>query len=221
MTTVQAVQARAPMTPHAFAKDFIFRWEDGKQTDPAKTHSMDRDDSGNWALGVIGQGALVGSQHGVTPAVLALWRKVPVAAITVPVMRALTIDEAADIALARFYKGPNLDRLRWNAVTASIFDMGWGTGPAQAIKLLQRMVDAPTEDGVLTPFGATERLYNALCDAQPIEFTAGAWWATRDAFYELIIGQKPVKAKYEKGWDNRSRYFTPGDAEGWWTRFAA
>lgn len=209
------------MTPHEFAKDFIFRWEDGKQTDPAKTHSMDRDDSGNWSSGRIDVGSLIGSQHGVTPAVLAAHRKVRAAEITREVMRALSLDEAATIALKRFYEGPNLDRLRWNAATMSIFDMGWGTGPVQAIKLLQRMVDAPIVDGVLTPFGETERRYNALCDKQPVEFISGAWWAVRDAFYDLIIEQNPVKAKYARGWDNRSNYFTPGDAEGWWKRVAA
>jgi lysozyme family protein len=209
------------VTPHDFAKGFIFRWEDGNQTDPAKTHSMDTEDSGNWTGGQIGIGRLVGSQHGVTAAALAAARGVAPGSITVPVMRALTLDEAADIALTRFYKGPNLDRLAWNAATASIFDICWGAGPVQGIKLLQRLVDAPADDGVITPFGATERLYNALATEQPDTFLAGAWWAVRDAFYDLIIEQNPVKKKYAKGWDNRSDYFTPGNSEGWWKRFHA
>lgn len=209
------------MTPHAFAKDFIFRWEDGKQIDPVKTHSMDPDDSGNWTGAKIGVGNLVGSQHGVTPAVLAGHRGVAAKAITKDIMRALTMDEAADIALVRFYRGPNLHRLTWGPATASLFDMGWGTGPTQAIKLAQRMVDAPVDDGVITPLGATERLWNALASSQPAEFMAGAFWSVRDAFYDLIIEQNPVKKKYANGWDNRSDYFTPGHPEGWWARFAA
>jgi lysozyme family protein len=208
------------MTPHAFAMDFIRRWEDGNSDDPVKTHSLDPADSGNWSTGVLGKGNLIGSQHGVTPAVLAVHRKVPIGLITKAVMRDLTRQEAADIALERFYKGPNLHRLTWNAVTASIFDMGWGTGPGQAIKLLQRLVDAPVVDGVLTPLGGTERSYNALCGKYSAEFLAGAWWAVRDAFYDLIIEQNPIKAKYAKGWDNRSDYFTPGNPE-WWQRFHA
>lgn len=201
-------------TPKEFAERFIWRWEDGKSDDPMKTHSMDRDDSGNWTGAQIGVGALVGSQHGVTPAVLAVHRKVPVAQITKEVMRALSRAEAADIALERFYRGPNLHRLTWSPATASLFDMGWGTGPVQAIKLAQRMVDSPVDDGIITPMGGTERLWNALIDKQPHEFTAGAFWAVRDAFYDLIISQNPVKKKYSAGWDNRSDYFTPGGTFG-------
>lgn len=201
------------MTPHEFAKAFILRWEDGGSTDPAKTHSLDKIDSGNW----VGD-RLIGSNHGVTAPALAAHRRVPVSSITQTVMRALTLDEAADIALGLYYKGPKLDLLAWNRVSASVFDMGWGTGPKQAIKLLQRMLDV-ADDGVMGP--ATAGAFNKLCAAQGEAFVSGAWWAIRDAFYEQIIGVRPANAKYEKGWDNRSRYFTPGDAEGWWGRFAA
>lgn len=197
-----------------FAERFIWRWEDGKSDDPVRTHSMDPEDSGNWTSGKIGVGALVGSQHGVTPAVLAAHRRVLVSAITKDVMRALSRREAAEIAIDRFLKGPNLHRLAWCPATASLFDMGWGTGPLQAIKLAQRMVDAPIDDGVLTPMGETERRWNALMVRQSYEFTAGAFWAVRDAFYDLIIAQNPVKKKYSKGWDNRSDYFTPAGTEG-------
>lgn len=205
-------------SPHDFAKDFILRWEDGGSTDPKRTHSLDPLDNGNWTGGKQGVGALVGSNHGVTPAALAAYRKVPVSVITKPVMAALSIDEAADIALANYYLKPRLDLLAWNRVSASVFDMGWGTGPGQAIKLLQRMLDV-ADDGMMGP--ATAGAFNKLCAAQGEAFVAGAWWAIRDAFYEQIIATRPANAKYERGWDNRSRYFTPGDGEGWWGKFAA
>lgn len=206
------------MSPHDFARQFITRWEDGGSTDPAKTHSLDPDDNGNWTGAKKGSGSLVGSNHGVTPAALAAFRRVPVASITKPVMAALTLDEAADIALANYYQAPRFSMLPWNRVTASIFDFGWGAGPIQAIKLLQRMLDV-ADDGQLGP--ATATAYAKLLAAQGETFVAGAWWTIRDAFYESIIASRPVNAKYEKGWDNRSRYFTPGDGEGWWGRFAA
>lgn len=198
------------MLPHDFAKQFITRWEGG--------HSLDPIDNGNWTGAKQGVGALVGSNMGVTPAALASFRRVPVASITKPVMAALTLDEAADIALANYYQAPRLSLLPWNRVTASIFDFGWGTGPIQAIKLLQRMLDVD-DDGKLGP--ATATAYSKLLAAQGETFVAGAWWTIRDSFYEQIIATRPVNAKYEKGWDNRSRYFTPGDGEGWWGRFAA
>ena len=70
------------MDPHPFAVAFIRRWEDGNSDDPIKTHSLDPDDSGNWTGAAIGVGALVGSQHGVTPQALAKYRRAPVATIT-------------------------------------------------------------------------------------------------------------------------------------------
>jgi lysozyme family protein len=209
------------MTPEQFAEAFILRWEDGNSNDPVKTHSLDRDDSGNWTGAEIGKGALVGSQHGVTPAALAAFRKVPVSQITLPVMRALSRNEAARIALRDYYEKPRLNLLPWNIVTASLFDFGWGAGPVTGIKKLQDMVDAPIQDGIVTPGGKTIQLFTAFVKSQPVEFAAGAFWSIRERFYEDVIKAKPVKAKYERGWDNRSRWYTPGGEEGFWARFHA
>lgn len=198
------------MTPHEFAKDFITRWEGKLSLDPV--------DNGNWTGGKQGVGTLVGSNYGVTPAALASFRKVPVSAITKPVMAALSLDEAADIALANYYRAPRLDLLPWNRVSASVFDMGWGTGPKQAIKLLQRMVGT-ADDGIMGP--ATAGATKAMIDRYGEAFVSALWWMQRNAFYDQIIKTRPTNAKYERGWKNRSHYFVPGDAEGWWSRFAA
>lgn len=202
--------------PHAHARDYIFRWEDGKSTDPGKTHSLRPTDPGNWSSGKINIGVLVGSNHGVTPAALAGSRKVPIGAITREVMRALSIDEAAEIALADYYYRPRLNLLTWSAPAAIVMDAGWGMGPAQAIKLVQRMLDV-ADDGQLGPVTAGK--FNALLARTGPEFVAGALWTIRDSFYEQIIAAKPYLGENERGWDNRSIYFTPGDPEGWWRRF--
>lgn len=198
------------MTPHEFAKTFITRWEGKLSLDPV--------DNGNWTGGKQGVGTLVGSKYGVTPAALASYREVPVSAITKPVMAALTLDEAADIALAKYYRAPRLDLLPWNRVTASVFDMGWGTGPAQAIKLLQRMVGT-ADDGINGP--ATAGAFKAMIDRYGEAFVSALWWMQRNDFYDQIIKTRPANARYERGWKNRSHYFVPGDGEGWWERFAA
>ncbi|MFZ5704903.1 MAG: glycosyl hydrolase 108 family protein [Pseudomonadota bacterium] len=197
-------------TPFEFAKRYIGRWEG--------VYSGDAADNGNWTGGKRGAGQLVGSQYGVTPAAIAGHRKIPVASVTIATIKSITLDEAAQIALSAYYLKPRLDLLPWNAVTASIMDFGWGAGPVQAIKLLQRMLDT-ADDGIMGP--ATAGAYQGLLAAQGEVFVAGAWWTIRDSFYELIIGKNPSNAKFEKGWDNRSRYFTPGDAEGWWAWFHA
>jgi lysozyme family protein len=198
------------ITPFDFAKGYIGRWEG--------VYSGDPDDAGNWTGGKIGVGRLVGSQYGVTAAAIAELRNIPIAKVGTATIASITIDEAARLALQRYYLKPRLDMLPWNAVTASVMDFGWGAGPAQAIKLLQRILDV-ADDGEMGP--VTARAYRDLIDAQGEVFVAGAWWTVRDTFYELIIAKTPTNGKFEKGWDNRSRYFTPGDREGWWGRFHA
>ncbi len=204
------------MSPEAFARDYIFRWEDGKQTDPAKTHSLAVADPGNWSSGRVSEGQLIGSNHGVTPIALANYRGVPVAAITRDVMHALTLDEAVRIALRNYYYGPRLDLLTWCAPTAILMDGGWGMGPGQMVMLLQDMLDLK-QDGNLGPVSAST--YNGLLARQGEAWIAGALWAMRGEFYERIIAAKPYLAVNERGWDNRNIYFSPGDPEGWWARF--
>jgi lysozyme family protein len=206
------------MTPRTFARDYITRWEDGGSTDPAKTHSMRPTDPGNWSSGKVNVGLLIGSNHGVTPIALAAHRKVPVTTITVAVMHALTVDEAATIALDDYFFAPGLDRLMWSQPVAIMMDGGWGMGPGQMVKLVQRALDL-TDDGRLGP--TTAATFNKMLAQAGPQFMAGVLWTLRDAFYEQIIAAKPYLAEDERGWDNRSLYFTPGQAEGWWQRFAA
>lgn len=191
--------------PKGFANYFMNRWESPK-------HSTDKDDNGNFFKGV-----LIGSTFGVTPEVLARHRKVSM--VTFDDMANLKIGEASDIFLQDYYYAPNFHLLPWDRVTASIVDFAWGTsapgnGPNQAVKLLQRMVDAPTVDGILTPNGISIAKYNAIHAAEGETFLAGAWWTIRDSFYEVVIEKNAVKAKYEKGWDNRSFDYTP--KSDWW-----
>jgi lysozyme family protein len=185
-----------------FFRDYIQRWEGGLSTDA--------DDPGNWTGGQRGVGQLVGSNHGVTPAALAKHRGVAAGSITQSAMATLTLDEAIDIAIESYFKAPGFDRLPWNRVTASIVDMGWGAGPAQAVKLLQRLVGVP-DDGKIGP--KTIAAYASWLEEGP----AKMWQGVRDSFYDRIIATDPVKQKYRNGWRNRSAYFAPGS--DWWGRF--
>jgi lysozyme family protein len=204
------------MTPEQFAAGFIRRWEDGGSTDPVKTHSLQHDDNGNWTGGRVGVGQLVGSQHGVTPQALAAYRKVSVGTITLEQMRALSIEEAGQIALAKYFYAPRLDRLPWNQLIASVFDMGWGTGPGQAIKLLQRQIGAD-DDGLIGP--ATVAALNAHIVAHGIEAAAWQFAFVRARFYASITVDKPTNLKFINGWLNRTESFAPNSA--WWAEFSA
>ena len=194
------------MTVDEFIADYIERWEGGL--------SLHKEDAGNYASGKAGVGPLIGSKYGVTPAALAQHRKVSAASITPAQMAALTMAEAVAIGRRAYYDAPRFDMLPWNRVTASIVDMGWGAGPAQAIKLLQRMIGV-ADDGRMGP--NTARAYATWLEARQAE----EWQGVRNAFYDLIIARKPKNAKFARGWRNRSAYFTPGDAGGWWARFVA
>lgn len=204
------------MTPEEFAADFIFVWEDGTKTDPNKTHSMRPNDRGNWSGGAIGHGSLIGSNHGVTPTALAAFRRVPVASITVAVMHALTADEAGRIALAGYYQANHLDVLPWNAVTASIFDFGWGAGPITGVFHIQRLIGVK-DDGIIGHGTATA--YAAWIGHIGLVAAATAFAEDRMAHYARIIHDKPEQAENRNGWKNRTDYFRPGTP--WWQRFNA
>ena len=182
------------MTPEAFIADYISRWEGGL--------SLDKADTGNWI-----DGELIGSKYGVTGAALAKHRGVSAGSISAKQMADLTIDEAVAIGKELYYDAPGFGRLPWNRVTASIVDFGWGAGPVQAIKIMQRMIGAG-DDGKIGP--ETIRKYGDWLEASKAE----QWAERRNAFYDLIIKNRPANAKFRNGWRNRTAYFEPNSS--WW-----
>lgn len=197
-------------TPTQFIAEFKKRWEGGMSRDP--------NDAGNWSTGVKGKGKLLGSNHGVTGRVLAAYRGVKVETLKMSDMEKLTSEEAGKIALKLFYQDTGLANLPWNRVTASVMDLGYNAGPTTAIKLLQRLLDV-NQDGKISPNGETATAFKKMLGTKGEVFTAGAWWAMREEFYEDLVARRPSNSIYLKGWDNRSDYYTPGHKEGWWSRF--
>ncbi len=196
------------MSPQDVIADFILAWEGGL--------SLNKSDSGNYV-----NGALIGSKYGVTPMALATARGVPLAKITAPVMAALTVEEAARIGMAHYFNVPKLGMLEWNRVTASIVDMGWGAGPGQAIKLVQRMVGT-TADGQMGP--ATAKAYADYIAKHGEAAVAIQWAFIRINFYIDITEGRPANIGFLNGWTARTEYFTPTAAprsKNWWQRFSA
>jgi len=194
-----------------------------------KTHegllSMHPNDNGNWfdktryKAGLPqkrGMGVLVGSKFGVTAYALANFRGV--SNIAPWEMASLTFNEAVDIAEHIYVKAPRLNLLIPNRVTLSIIDMGWGTGPVQTIKLLQRMVGT-ADDGKMGP--ATAAAYARFIEKHGEEQAARLWGAVRDAFYTQIAtneGPNDPDRVFLKGWKNRTASFLPGTK--WWKEAA-
>lgn len=183
------------ITPAELIRGFIGAHEGGLSLDPK--------DHGNHF-----EGQLIGSKYGVTGAALAAYRKRN--GIQTPVnkqtMAELTLEEAVDVGVQGYYAAPGFGQLPWNRVTMSVVDMGWGAGPRQAIKLLQRMIGA-TQDGDIGP--ATAAAYAAFLEEHGEEETARRYGAVRDRFYDALN-----QPRFTKGWKNRTASFLPGTP--WW-----
>jgi lysozyme family protein len=171
--------------------------------------SLDPDDHGNWH-----RGQLVGSNFGVTGDVLATYRHVK--AVTARDIATLTLDGAVQIGFDMFYDEPDFDMLGWDPVIASAVDAGWGSGPGQSIKLVQRIIGA-NDDGAIGPF--TAKLYRSYVANHGVNALAVTFCNARIDLYGKIIKAHPLDEKYRHGWSNRAASFLPGTA--WWKAFTA
>lgn len=181
------------------------QWEGGYQAWTA--------DKGNYL-----DGELIGTNRGITPAALKDWTgKRP----TVADMKALTVEQAVDIMLPRYYDDPNLDEMPWVRPMGPILDMALNAGPRAAVKVLQRAINsgpwtgsAPSllVDGWLGPVTA-----EAL--AEWSKFTTWKQLQSimneRESFYRKIVAVRPANGAFLTGWLNRARDFGP---EGRWIK---
>ena len=202
------------MTPRTFMAGTIKTHEGGL--------SMNANDNGNWfdkarykaGLGQKrGAGTLVGSKYGVTAYALASFTNDN--DILPWEMAALTFDTAVDIAEQIYVKAPRFNLLIPSRVTLSIIDKGWGSGPGQATKLLQRLLGMKNVDGKMGP--ATAAAYEAWHARVGEEEAARLWAAERIKFDTMLAtndGPKDPDRIFLKGWNNRSNSFLPGTP--WW-----
>lgn len=182
-------------TPRDFMAAAIKAW--------AGAYSGASSDPGNWTGGQVGSGRLVGSMYDVTPQVLARHRGISIDSITVAVMKSVTPEESADIAQSAFYVAPHFDTLTWAPATAALLDFGWGSGPGQATKSMQRLVGADA-DGVLGD--NTRKAYNAWLVKLGDVAAMDAMCQMRVDFYEMICQSNPSLSIYLQGWKNRTNW---------------
>lgn len=189
-------------TPREAFAHAISTWEGLYQADPA--------DVGNIKRGR----EVVGTMRGVTPKVWAAFKGVDVAIVTPQIMKGITLEDAVDVYEAFYYRGPGFDRLAWCAATEVWCDIGWGSGPAVAIKAMQRMI-GEHPDGVIGP-RTVERYNQWVADRmQNGAVDAIAKW--RCAFYEDICRKRPANKKFLKGWLNRANYYRPMNLAWWYS----
>lgn len=190
-------------TPRQELADAIERFEGGYQD-----HWTD--------LINIVNGKMVGTMRGVSPPALAKHRKVPIESLTPEIMKTVTADEAADIGEDHYYYGTGLDRLVWGPATAALIDIGWGSGPRQAIIFAQRFAGVEA-DGIVGP--VTIQAYkNKVAE---VGWSAATMHilGQRKVFYDLIIQRHPAWEVYRRGWHRRADWFSPGNPE-WWGKWA-
>ncbi|WP_281301146.1 MULTISPECIES: N-acetylmuramidase [unclassified Iodidimonas] len=138
---------------------------------------------------------------GITLKTLSDWRQ---ASVDVDDLRAMSRDEAKQIYAARYIKDPGLDRLP-PAVQPILIDAAVHMGPTEAIRLLQRVLNAVSgpaiaEDGLMGPLSRTraQSEYERLGPA----FLASLL-EERRRFYFRLTARRPVLAKFLRGWLNR------------------
>ena len=176
------------ISPRGFLGLVIARWEGEWQDDPA--------DQGNWV-----KGRLIGTMRGVTPAAWAAYRGMDPEAVTVEQMKAITLEDAADIGMKFYYEGPRFDLLAWGPATAAVVDFGWGSGPGQAVKSMQRIVGT-NPDGGLGPI--TAKAYNEWIEREGRERATERIRQMRRDFYNMICERNSTNLKFLRGWLNRS-----------------
>ena len=184
--------------------------------------SMNANDNGNWfdkaryKAGLPqkrGLGTLVGSKYGVTAYALAAFTGDD--DIQPWEMAALTFDTAVDIAEHVYVRAPRFDLLLPSRVTLSIIDKGWGSGPGQAAKLVQRMIGSNNIDGKVGP--ATAAAFATWHNRLGEEEAARRWAAERIKFDTMLAtneGPRDPDRVFLKGWINRTNSFLPGTV--WW-----
>lgn len=176
------------ITPRDFLKMVIGRWEGLYSDNPG--------DTGNWA-----GGKLIGTMRGVTPNALAAHRGINADSLTPDDMKALSLDEAAEIGMTDFYQRPHFDMLEWGPATAALLDFGWGAGPGQAVKSMQRLVGA-NPDGGIGPLTASA--YNVWITRIGWQGATQAVHDMRCAFYRQICNTNPSYNQFLQGWINRA-----------------
>jgi lysozyme family protein len=132
---------------------------------------------------------------GITQRTLAAWRNEDV---TQEDVQELRVDEAKAIYRSNYWNVARCDVLP-PGVDLSVFDAAVMSGPAQAVRFLQRASGMQEQDvdGVVGP--QTLGFVKNVSQTRLIEEIA----RQRDIFYENIVAKRPASDKFLKGWKNR------------------
>lgn len=159
-------------------------------------YSADRADTGNWL-----NGKLVGTKYGVTGKTLAAHRGRSVSAADV---KALTLEEAEVIYRKSYWIQSGGDLLPAGLDYAA-FDFGVNSGPATAVKRLQKVVGV-TQDGAVGGQtlaavsgykGGLPALIKAYCDERMLYLRGVKTWSKHGRGWTIRVTGKDPKGQYK------------------------
>lgn len=136
------------------------------------------------------------TNHGITHKTLAAWRGKPVTKADV---RNLSRAEAALIYRAQYWRPIRGDELP-AGLDYALFDFAINSGPARAVKTLQRIVGVPADGimGAITLDAVSKRspadLINALCDARLAFLKGLKGWPTFGKGWGRRVAEVRAKA---------------------------
>ncbi len=111
-------------------------------------------------------------------------------------LRAIPDDHLADIYRKRYWDACRCDELP-DGLDLAVFDTAVNTGPAQAARLLQRIVGVPA-DGAIGP--KTIVAVNDYVEAHGLHELIEAYTEARQNFYRLL----PTYVHFGEGWRKRA-----------------
>lgn len=103
-----------------------------------------RSDDGNWTLGRVGAGALVGTMRGISAPTMGRWLG-DVGLVTSDVMKGVSSATMQAISAALYWRPLSADALP-DGVDLMLFDFGFNSGLARAAKQLQIMLGFGGDD---------------------------------------------------------------------------
>jgi len=145
------------------------------------------------------------TNRGVTIGTYSKWLGRPA---TVQDVKELTEETAREIYEVNYLVKPRINTLP-ELLTPQMFDISINSGPKNAIKMLQRLINLAgfgviSVDGVLGP--DTRNRANTMVDEMD-GYAANALVEERIKFYERIVERRPASEKFLKGWLRRAKTF--------------
>lgn len=139
------------------------------------------------------------TKYGITARTLGEWRSLNRPATRAEV-QALTRAEAETICRLRYLERPGFHRIAYAPLQAQMVDFAYHSGPALAVRWLQRVIGAP----VTGVFDATTAAELGRHDQRIVN---DALVAARLYMVERVTDTTPSQRVFEEGWEGRALEF--------------